>query len=297
MKKALILSDSKIGHLNQSIAFCEIENLKYEILEVNFKNKFFKALSYLFDKFNLHFEFLLNLNNIKNNYNIIISTGSETYYSNKLLSKKLNLKSVAIMLPKGYKLNFDYIIAQTHDAPPKQKNIIEIPINLSIPKVINDFNPTKKAISLIIGGDNSVFEMKIDEIKNIIDFIFKKFPNHIKAVTTSRRTSTEIEKLIQSYNFNYRVIYSQNKINPIGDFLAKSEYVFITSDSTSMISEAVSFGKSSIEIIKLSEKKQNSKFIKLINNLNDNKYLHIFDGNIKLRAKKINLKALLKFSL
>ena len=293
MKKALILSDSKIGHLNQSIAFCEIENLKYEIVEVNFKSKFYKVLSYLFDKFNLYFEFLLNLNYIKNNYDVIISTGSETYYANKLLSKKLNLKSIAIMLPKGYKLNFDYIIAQTHDTPPKRTNIIEIPINLSIPKVINDFNPNQKAISLIIGGDNSVFKMNIDEVKSVIDFIFQKFPNHIKAITTSRRTPKEIEKLIENYNFDYNVIYSQNKINPIGDFLAKSEYVFITSDSTSMISEAVSFGKSFVEIIKLSEKKPNSKFIKLINNLEDNKNLHIFNGNIKLRGKKIDLKTLL----
>lgn len=296
MKKALILSDSKIGHLNQSIAFCEIMKLNYEVVEVSFKKRFFKTLSYLFDKVNLYFDFLLNIEEIKSDYDYIVSTGSTTYYANKLLSKRLNAKSIVTMLPSGYKLNFDYIIAQTHDNPPKQSNIIELPINLAIPKVINDFNPTKKAISLIIGGNNSTFKMDREEIEKVLNFIFQKFPNHTKAITTSRRTSKEIEELIESYSFDYKVIYSQDPINPIGDFLVKSEYVFITSDSTSMISEAVSFGKAFVEIIKLKEKKENSKFMKLINILQENGNLHIFDENIKLKNKKIDVKEKLEQS-
>ena len=42
----------KPGHLNQSIAFCKIKDISYDILEVKFKSKFHKALSYLLDKFN-----------------------------------------------------------------------------------------------------------------------------------------------------------------------------------------------------------------------------------------------------
>ncbi len=297
MKKALILSDCKSGHLNQSIALCEILNLKYEIVEVNFKNRFFKILSYLFDKLNLYLSFLLNLQKIQDNYDYIVSTGSNTYYANKLLAKKLSAKSITTMLPKGYKLNFDYIISQSHDNPPKQTNIIEIPINLSIPKIINSFNPNKKAISLIIGGNNSTFEMQKTDIKEVIDFIFDKFANYTKAVTTSRRTPKEIEELIQTYKFDYKIIYSQNKINPIGDFLLKSEYLFITSDSTSMISEAVSFGNAFVEVIKLKEKKANSKFIKFIKTLEKNDNLHIFNQNIKLKNKKIDFYKLLSSNL
>ena len=51
MKRILIISDGKPGHLNQSIAFCKIKDISYDILEVKFKSKFHKALSYFFDKF------------------------------------------------------------------------------------------------------------------------------------------------------------------------------------------------------------------------------------------------------
>ena len=50
MKRILIISDGKPGHLNQAIAFCKIKDVSYDILEVKFKSKFHKALSYELDK-------------------------------------------------------------------------------------------------------------------------------------------------------------------------------------------------------------------------------------------------------
>lgn len=298
MKKALILSDGKIGHLNQSIAFCKIKNLNYHILELFCEGKFNKTLSYIFDRLNIYTSILLNRKiEIKDRefFDVVVSTGSSTYYANRFLSRKFKSKSVVLMLPSGYRLGgFDYIIAQSHDNPPKLKNLIEIPINLSLPIPIEHFVPEQKAISLIIGGNNDIFQMELQSIKRVLDYIFEKFPNHKKAVTTSRRTPKKIEKLIEGYSFDYSVIYSKDKTNPIGDFLKYSEFVFITSDSTSMISEAVSYGNAFVEIIKLKEKRENSKFINLIKTLEKSNHLHIFDKNIKLKSKKIDIKNILK---
>ena len=58
MKRILIISDGKPGHLNQSIAFCKIKDVSYDILEVKFKSKFHKALSYFFDKLGYYTDFL-----------------------------------------------------------------------------------------------------------------------------------------------------------------------------------------------------------------------------------------------
>ncbi|NWF67191.1 MAG: mitochondrial fission ELM1 family protein [Campylobacterales bacterium] len=289
---ALILSDKRAGHLNQSIAFCKHLNIDYFIVNVTLKYKF---LTYIFDFLNIYTFKLFSFENFKNDFDMVISTGSNTYYANKTFAKKYNKKSVACMLPKGFKTtNFDLILAQLHDNPKKANNILKLPINLTYIEPKNIFNCDGfKYVAIVIGGNNSIFSINLDELKSNIQAIIKLFKEYKIAITTSPRTPKEIEDFIESLDIDYKLIYSKQKLNPIPDFLNCCEYVFITSDSTSMISEAVSFGKANIEIIMLEYKKEN-KFIKLIKELEKKECLHLFDGNIGVRNKKIELNFLLK---
>jgi mitochondrial fission protein ELM1 len=279
MKRILIISDGKPGHLNQSIAFCKIKNIDYDIKEVKFKSKFHKSLSYIFDKIGFFTETLfqndLEVINLEL-YDGIISTGSGTYYFNKLLAKKYDKKSIALMLPKSYKYSdFYYIIAQEHDYPPMLNNLITIPLNLSstASKGYIQKDETKKSLAIILGGDNAVFSMNKIAIKEKLDEIFIKYPNYLKFITTSRRTSSDIEELINEYNFDYKLIYSKEpNINPIGDFIEICDEFFITIDSTSMLSEVRANSNAKINIIDLESKKKNTKYHKLANivaNLNE----------------------------
>ena len=272
MKRILIISDGKPGHLNQSIAFCKIKNIDYDIKEVKFKSKFHKSLSYIFDKIGFFTETLfqndLEVINLEL-YDGIISTGSGTYYFNKLLAKKYDKKSIALMLPKSYKYSdFYYIIAQEHDYPPMLNNLITVPLNLSstASKGYIQKDETKKSLAIILGGDNAVFSMNKIAIKEKLDEIFIKYPNYLKFITTSRRTSSDIEELINEYNFDYKLIYSKEpNINPIGDFIEICDEFFITIDSTSMLSEVRANSNAKINIIELESKKKNSKYHKLAN--------------------------------
>jgi len=197
------------------------------------------------------------------------------------------------MLPKNYRFDFDFIFAQSHDNPPKQNNTIEIPANFSFMKPKGIFKSKNKSIGIIIGGDNSIFEMTAKVLKKQLDYIKNKFSGYDIAITTSPRTPKKIEELVESYGFEYSVIFSKNKINPIADFLNRCEYVFITIDSTSMISEAISFGNSFIEILPINEKKDN-KFFKMTKTLEEKDFVHIFNGKIKKQNKKTNFKQFLK---
>jgi len=291
--KILIISDGKKGHLNQSIAFCKLIEAEYDILEVEFKNRIFKLFSYLFDWLGLNFKWLYKDFSFNCNYDFIVSAGSTTYYANKFISKRCKIKNIALMYPKGYRLDFYKVFAQKHDiSQTNEKNVIILPINFSFTKILNLIKCTK-CVGIIIGGSNNVFKMKLDDIKPIIDFTFKNFKTHKKFITTSPRTPKEIEEYIEKQNFDFCVIYSKNRINPISDVLKCCEYVFVTIDSTSMISEAVSFGKSSVEVIML-EGDKNSKYYKMVENLQDLGCLHIFDGNVEKRDKKIDLKEYIK---
>lgn len=275
MKRILIISDGKAGHLNQSIAFCKIKEVSYDILEVKFKSKFHKALSYLFDRFDYFTDILFDeyKRYYFDFYDAIISAGSGTYYFNKYIAQKYDKKSIALMLPKSYKFkNFYYIIAQEHDNPIRLDNILIIPLNLSFPrqkgyiKKVED----KKSLAIIIGGDNDVFTMEHELIKDELDDIFEKYPDYLKYITTSRRTTPEIESLVDEYEFDYKLIYSREpNINPIGDFIAVCDEFFISADSTSMLSEVRANTNAKINIIDLDSKKENTKFHRLVNIIED----------------------------
>jgi len=305
LKKALIISDGKKGHLNQSIALAKYLGYKYDIVEVYFKSKILKLLSYLFDRIGVYTMSIFQFENgvlprypelvsgSKNEYSIVVCAGSSTYYATKVLAKKFNVKSVAMMLPRGYKYDFDVIFAQIHDNPSKQSNIIEIPANFSFIEPFGLYKPKKQSVGIIIGGNNSSLEMNKDKLKVQLDFIKEKFKDFEIAVTTSPRTPKDIEDFVRSYHFDYEVIYSLNPVNPIPDFLSQCDTVLITSDSTSMISESVSFGKANIVVLPLVSKKEN-KFDKFISKLETDGYLHIFGGKIINKNKKIDFTQYLK---
>lgn len=286
----LILSDGRVGHLNQSIAFAKHLKAHYEIIPVSFTCKAFKLLSYLFDRVKIYTFKLFDIAPLPEvTFDLIVSAGSSTYYATKTLSKQLGIKAITMMLPQSYRYDFDLIFAQNHDKPPKQANIITLPANFSYVEPKGLFIPKNKSIGIIIGGNNALFTMDAKRLKKQLDFIFEYFKNYEIAVTTSPRTPKEIETLVGNYPFAYSVIFSQNKINPIADFLHHCEVIFITMDSTSMISEAISYGTSCIEVLPLNEAKKN-KFFFLTQNLEKKGYLHLFNGQVAHKNKKIDFK-------
>ncbi len=293
--KALILTDLRNGHENQSVAFCEIMGFKYELCNVAYSNKFFKLLSYVLDFFGI----LIKIFNIQNkdfqNFDFFVGAGSQTYYALKFLSKRYNKKNIALMYPKGYKKDFSFIIATSHDNPKKAENIKILPVNLNFLKPQNFYKPSKKAIGFIIGGNNKNFIMN-DEILEKIDEIRDFFKDYEFLITTSPRTPKKIESALMQKKFDFSVIYSKNPINPISDFLSGCEFVFITIDSVSMISEAVCNFSANIAILPLSRRNEKeNKFDRFIKNLQKGGYLQIYSSPKNLqKTAKINLKNLMK---
>jgi len=291
--RVIILSDRRIGHLNQSIALAKYLKAEYEIVEVVPIYRWSKAVSYIFDYLKIMVKILFKeIETKQKTYDMVIGTGSWTYYMTKVFAKQFHAKAVTMMLPRGYRYDYDIIFAQSHDNPPKQNNIIEIPANFSYIEPKGLYEAKRKSIGIVIGGDNKVFKIDLEILKKQLDFIKQYYCEYEIAITTSPRTSKEIDELIRSYRFDYEVIYSENPVNPIPDFLEQCETVFITGDSTSMISEAVAYGESNI-IVLLLESKSDNKFTRFIFSLAQKGYLHIFDGTIQNKNKKIDFSSYL----
>ena len=305
MNNALIISDGKPGHINQSIALANIMNWEYSIIDVKFNNKFYQLMSYLLDFFYIYTDKIINYKKIEKKFNIIISAGSTTYYCNKFLANKMNAKSIAILLPRAYRLNFNYIICPNYDNPPAKKNITKINTNISysnpklqkneIEKFLKNQSIHHQSIGIIIGGNSDKSHMCIKDIQDSIEKIFKITPNFHHYVTTSRRTPKEIDNLLDKYKFDYKLIYRENdKYNPVPAFIQLCEHLFITSDSSSMISEAVSTGNSSVTIIPLKQKGIFNKFNKFIEYLIKNNSVSILKTELEVSNKKIKIESKIK---
>ena len=65
----------------------------------------------------------------------------------------------------------------------------------------------------------------------------------------SRRTPSNIISIIKTYPFEYMLIWSQDAFNPPARFYCTCDHLYLTADSASMISEAVSFGSASVNLL------------------------------------------------
>jgi uncharacterized protein len=293
--KCLILSDGKPGHANQSLALARYLGYPSETVRVMFRNRPLKLLSYLLDRIGLYLPSLLHWDPLRSPpdgpFRAVMSAGSETYYANKVLARRLEVPAVAIMLPRGYRLDFHLIIAQEYDNPPRKRNIFTLPVNLCHVEPQGVFRPRGGGnhVGLVVGGPNRAYAYDREWFRRLLDEIFSLFPGPQIVVATSRRTPLDIEEEIDRHPFAAKFLYSRNPVNPIPDFLAHCEYVFITADSTSMISEAVTFGKARIEIVHPPAIKDPGKFSLMIDRLAELGCVHRFDGRLGTADRKIDL--------
>lgn len=296
VSKVLILSDGKPGHVNQSLAYARLLGISFEIRRVTFKFRIYKALSYFFDRIGFLTDQLFCIEGELPVCGQVVSTGSTTYYPNRVIAKKLGAQSVAIMLPRGYQgASFDLIIAQAHDNPPEADHVLVLPVNLSNPQPQGLVNRSGDGpcVAFIVGGPSRHYQMDAKVLAEQLEQIMALFPGGEFFVTTSPRTPPEIDQLIQSRSFDYRVIYSQEPLNPIADFLEFADYVFVTEDSTSMISEAVTFGRACVEVLPLLSTGEKNKIGQMVQTLEDKGCLHVFDGTLGGKNRKIKLKEVL----
>ena len=333
--KAIVLTDGKAGHENQSKAFARALGLDFQLVPVKFKSPFHKMLSYLFDRLGIRTMGLLQGIEIffnaearnrplrgfathgeantpseasaerrreseksltgQPNSQVIIGTGSGTFYAAKSLARKISgAKCGVVLYPRGYKLStFDCILAPTFDNPAKLPNVVEIPANL----VANDaafyekgvaafkeryHGATDNLVGVIVGGPNKCSSMTVEWMKSRLDEIFAANKGAELVVTTSRRTPADVEALVDSYPWSYKLIYSKDHFNPIPAFVQLAKRLYVTAESTGMLSEACTFGNA--EVVALDNLKPGPhKFRRFVENLRREGYV---DG-----CRKVDLSA------
>ena len=199
---------------------------------------------------------------------IVISCGRKSVYLSIYLKKKYpQIINIHIQNPKVSSQNFSYIIAPNHDGYTGE-NIInsvgalhQFKVNNNIKRNANEKN--NQLISCIIGGENNHYIFSLKEAEDLcskITNLKSQNPNIQLLIITSRRTSLKIKNYLQNKMKSIAKLWLGQGENPYEYAINNSNFFIITSDSTSMISEA-SISGNPIYVYHLPYKRKSLRFM------------------------------------
>tara|TARA_Y100001958_G_C21113353_1_gene459607 strand:+ start:16 stop:966 length:951 start_codon:yes stop_codon:yes gene_type:complete len=212
-------------------------------------------------------------NKIEGNFNMVISCGRKSVIPSIYLKRKLKKKIINIHIqdPKVSLKNFDFIVVPEHDGI-KGKNVLttkgaihylrEEELNKNLDYLKPKINK-EKIVSLIIGGPNKYYDYKKEFIEEIFLKIKKNFINtgFQLIFIPSLRTPKKIIELAKNFFDDEQIIISDVDKKAYLSSLKLADYIVVTCDSTSMISEAAMTGKP-IYVAQMPTVKKNQRFLK-----------------------------------
>jgi len=186
---------------------------------------------------------------------IIISCGRKSVIPSIALKKRLGSEifNIHIQDPKVSFEHFDQIITPDHDGI-KGDNVLTTrgSIHYLTKKEILDNSKylqldkgKKQIVSFILGGPNKYYNYSDEQIHFIFNKVKTLFtPDKYKIIVIpSYRTPEEIiKKAYNTFSINHYVVKNIDKKAYLSS-LAQADYIIVTCDSTSMISEAAVTGK------------------------------------------------------
>lgn len=197
---------------------------------------------------------------------LFLSAGSSAAPFTTALSKTFGGRSCTLMTPSVLGTDpFDFAIVPEHDHPPDKENVFP---TLGAPNAIfpdelerkgwelSQLYPPReccsfeKRWSLLVGGDDGNYRVSAEWAERTLSPIFDA-AERLGAdlyVTTSRRTPKETEDalalLAKGKNSTRMLLFaSSDPFNPVPGMLGLCSVIFVTEDSVSMVSEAVTAGR------------------------------------------------------
>ena len=274
--KALLLTQGMHGMVSQVEGLAKALGLSYKHQKIELKS-FWNLIPPKISP--------ISENLVKNKFvcdcKIIISCGRKSVIPSIALKKRLGnqIFNIHIQDPKVSFEHFDLIVTPEHDRL-RGENIINTTgaIHYLTKKEINDNSKylgiekdkRKELVAFIIGGPNKYYnysEKQIHELFNKVKTLFT--PDKFKIIVVpSYRTPENILKIaFNTFSINHHVVKSIDKKAYLSA-LAISNYIIVTCDSTSMISEAAMTGKP-VYIAMMKSFKPTGRFKKFYSQLKD----------------------------
>jgi len=266
--KGILLTEGMHGMISQAEGLAKALDLEFihEKIELN---NFWKLIP---PKITPVQSFVFR-NNIDKKFDIIISCGRKSVIPSIFLKKKYGnqVMNIHIQDPKVSLNNFDFIVAPEHDGLNGKnvlisKGAIHYLRNDELNENTNYLKPRlnkEKIISFIVGGPTKYYGYDDKTIDDIFVKIKKNFidKNFQLIFIPSMRTPKKIIEKAKTYFDDNQIIVTDVDKKAYLSALKLADYIVVTCDSTSMISEAAITGKP-IYIAQMLTSKTNKRFDK-----------------------------------
>jgi len=267
--KALLLTQGMHGMISQVEGMAKALNTEYshKIVRLSFPWNLIPPKFTLISEIILKDKIYLTESEIPD---LIISCGRKSVIPSIIIKKK-NPKvfTIHIQDPKVSLKNFDAIVAPEHDNLKgdniyNSKGAIHYITEQEISKAsqyLADKIKSEKIVSLILGGPNKYYGFNSDQIINIfsqIKSIFVSDGYKVIIIPSMRTPKETIDLAIKEMGSCGHVVNKVDKQAYLSAY-ALANYVVVTCDSTSMISEAATSGKP-IFVAHMKAKKNNYRF-------------------------------------
>tara|TARA_Y100001936_G_scaffold168922_1_gene165131 strand:- start:676 stop:1626 length:951 start_codon:yes stop_codon:yes gene_type:complete len=264
--KGILLTEGMHGMISQVEGLAKALDIDFihEKIELNY---FWKLIP---PKFTPVQKFVFK-NKIDKKFDIVISCGRKSVIPSIYLKKKFKNKimNIHIQDPKVSLYNFDYTIVPEHDGL-KGPNVLpskgaihylrenELTDNQNY---LKHQTSKDKKVTLVVGGPNKYYDYNDKEVDEIFTKIKKNFidNNYQLIFIPSMRTPQRIIKKAKSYFDKNQVIISEVDKKAYLSSLKLADFIVVTCDSTSMISEAAITGKP-IYVAQMKNIKKNARF-------------------------------------
>jgi len=216
-----IISDEKPGHVNQSLGLVEAllelkPNLTFKTVSVS------SVTTTLFSK---------------ERPKLIISAGRATHLWNWILSIRFGVKNIVLMRPSLPYRFFNLALVPEHDSPPAQGGVVRTK------GAINRMKPSNKQPGsrlVLLGGPSKHVVWDDQWVLEQLDILLE-WADPLN-VATSRRTPQPLVRLLKSKKGIRLIEPDSVEKDWLPNTLATTEQVIVSSDSVSMVYEALTAG-------------------------------------------------------
>lgn len=219
---------------------------------------------------------------------LLLTSGRKSVAVSRFVKKASGGKTYTVHIqdPRISANNFDLLAVPDHD-PARGSNVIT---TTAAPNRITDirleqarerfgkFKSLKAPrVAVLIGGDSKAYKMTSDAVRRLAAQL--KNLDAGLMVTTSRRTGAENEKILrEALAGSDAFIWDGAGENPYAGMLAWADYILVTADSVSMLSDAASTGK---PVYMIGLEGGGARLEKLHQNLMKTGILRPFDGKLE----------------
>ena len=217
---------------------------------------------------------------------LLLASGRKSIAASRYIKKASGGKTFTVQIqdPRIFPKQFDLVAVPAHD-PTRGENVIVTTSapNRVTPKKLEtakaEFSQFGKLstprVAVLIGGSSKAYGMT-SEITRRLAAQLKNIDASLM-ITASRRTGAENEAILRRELGNHYFWNGQSE-NPYFGLLAWADFILVTADSASMLSEACTTGK---PVYMIPLEGGHPRIDKLHENLKQSGCLRDFDGNLE----------------